>query len=176
MRSLAPFTLLLAGVLALAGTGCNTVIPPKNLLPSTYDVRQKHPVKVLVRVTTPPVEAMSYYHFTGEGFATALAQALQDSGAFAKAVTSGEGDYRLEGQVNVEFQPFGASFTHHIRSSWKLVRQSDGKEVWSDLLTTQHTATMGEAFAGMKRSRLATEGVAKKCIQEVVHRLSILTL
>lgn len=169
-------TLLLAALVSLLGAGCNTVIPPKNLLSASYTVEHKHPVKVLVKVTSPPVEAMSYYHFTGEGFATALAQALQDSGTFAKAATLGDGDYRLEGQVNVEYQGFGIDFTHHLRSSWKLIRQSDGKEVWTDLLTTDHTATMGDAFAGMKRSRLATEGVAQKCIQEVVHRLSTLQL
>lgn len=162
--------------IACLGTGCNTVIPHQNLLPASYEVRQKHPVTVLVTATSPKVEAMSYYHFTGEDFATALAKALQDSGTFRQAATTGEGDYRLEGHVGVEFQPAGMSLTHRLRSSWKLVRKSDGKEVWNDLITTTHTATFGDAFAAMQRSRLATEGVAKKCIQEIVQRVSALTL
>ena len=160
-------------LLAVVATGCATVIPPSNLLPASYQVQHKHSATVTVKVMSGQVEAETYAHFTGDGFAEALAQAIRKSGVFAQAQTSGGGDYLLEGSVNVEYQGFGASFTHHIRSHWKLIRQADSKEVWSDLISTSHTATMGDAIIGAKRQRLATEGVGRKCIQEIIKRLSM---
>jgi hypothetical protein len=125
-----------------------------------------------VEVESGQVEAGGYAHFTGHGFAEALAQALRDSGVFREASTTGAGTYNLTGAMSVEYDPYGFNLTTKTRSHWSLVRAGDGREVWSDMFATTHTATVGDAFVGTKRGRIATEEAAKKCIQEVVASLS----
>ena len=78
-------------LLAVVATGCATVIPPSNLLPASYQVQHKHSATVTVKVMSGQVEAETYAHFTGDGFAEALAQAIRKSGVFAQAQTSGGG-------------------------------------------------------------------------------------
>lgn len=58
-----------------------------------------------------------------------------------------------------------------------MLKKRDSNEViFQGNVSTTHTATMGEAFAGAKRLRLANEGAARANIKEGLRRLSQLKL
>ena len=48
--------------------------------------------------------------------------------------------------------------------------------VWQESIASEYTATPGDAFAAVKRLRLATEGAAKNNIAEGLSRISKLSL
>jgi 23S rRNA A2030 N6-methylase RlmJ len=56
--------------------------------------------------------------------------------------------------------------------SYTLVDTQSGKTVWSKNIASEHTAKAGEAFAGVKRLRLANEGAAKANIEQVINEIS----
>ena len=66
--------------------------------------------------------------------------------------------------------------TATIETSWTLTRLSDHAVIWQKSITTSHTAKTGEAFAGVTRLRLATEGAARDNIQDAITHLSLLPL
>lgn len=45
---------------------------------------------------------------------------------------------------------------------WTLTRASTGVVVWQEAITSKRTATVSDAFTGMTRLKMATEGAAKK--------------
>jgi len=54
----------------------------------------------------------------------------------------------------------GFSFTVNVEMGWTLTRADTGAIVWRESIKSAHTTGAGEAFAGVERLRLATEGAA----------------
>jgi hypothetical protein len=55
---------------------------------------------------------------------------------------------------------------------WSLSRNDTRETVWQALIESQHTATAGEAFAGVVRVRKATEGAARENIEAAIQQLA----
>ena len=66
--------------------------------------------------------------------------------------------------------------TVKIETGWTLTRASNSKIVWQEAIRSEHTSTPGEAFAGVTRVRLATEGAVKNNIAEALSRIATLSL
>jgi hypothetical protein len=66
--------------------------------------------------------------------------------------------------------------TVKMEVGWTLKRASDDKTVWQEAIRSEHTSTPGEAFAGVTRVRLATEGAVKNNIAEAMSKLATLSL
>ncbi len=60
---------------------------------------------------------------------------------------------------------FGASFTVNMEAAWSLSEQKTKKVVMRDSIKSSNTATMGQAFVGVTRLRLAVEGAVRKNIR-----------
>ena len=71
---------------------------------------------------------------------------------------------------------FGLTFTVKMEAGWQLKRVSDGSMVWQESIKSENTATTGDAFAAVTRLRLATEGAARKNIEQGLSRISALKL
>jgi len=63
-----------------------------------------------------------------------------------------------------------------MEAGWTLKRVETDKVVWQESIVSEHRATPGDAFAAVKRLRLATEGAAKNNIAEGLSRISKLSL
>lgn len=108
-----------------------------------------------------------------DAFAGALKQSLQKQGLLA-----GTGRYQLEALLLEVDQPmFGLDFevTTHVR--YILTdRENNGAVVLNETIVAPYTATIGDAFAAIKRLRLANEGSGKANIQGLIEKLSELQI
>jgi hypothetical protein len=109
-------------------------------------------------------------------FAKALSDSITQSGLFKEVLPSG-GRYKLTAFIGKVDQPvFGFSMTVKMEVSYTLVDTQSGKTVWTKNIASEHTAKAGEAFAGVKRLRLANEGAAKANIEQVLTEIATISL
>ncbi len=108
-----------------------------------------------------------------DAFAGALKQTLQK-----QELLAGSGRYQLEALLLEVDQPmFGLDFevTTHVR--YILTdRENNGAVVLNETVVAPYTATIGDAFAAIKRLRLANEGSGKANIQGLLDKLAELQI
>jgi len=166
---------LLAFVLLAA---CAAPAKPEAMVPTELDVGKRHPHSVSVAAQGGrETSALSSSKISNEDFVTALRTALEQSGTFSSVLTDDTGTYKLDVAIIDLDQPaMGFDMTVTMTASWRLRHAATGKVVFDEFIDTSHTATVGEAFAGIKRLRYANEGAARKNIAEGIRRLSRLSL
>lgn len=82
-------------------------------------------------------------------------------------------DYFLDAELLKIDQPmFGFSFTVESKIRYTLREKSTSQIVIDDVITADGTATTGDAFAGVKRLRIATERSAQENIKKMIDNLS----
>jgi hypothetical protein len=170
-------TILLALGLAVFAVGCASPAQPSAMIPKSFNITKHLSGSVSVVVTggnkTNPAWKSD---ISSEDFSTALVEALNQSALFA-SVASANTDYRLAVQLVKVISPnWGLTFTDSVVSEWQLVRVRDSAVVSDEYITTSFSATPGDAFAAIKRLRLANEGAARANIAEGIRRLSGLNL
>lgn len=109
---------------------------------------------------------------SNEAFGSALKQSLAHQNLLGD-----NGRYRLKVElVNVDQPLFGLNATLNTSIRYTLVDRQTSQTVMSETVNASYTATIGDAFVGVTRLRLANEGSAKKNIQNFIERLSGLKL
>ncbi|MDL0433656.1 hypothetical protein QPM17_21155 [Marinobacter sp. TBZ242] len=108
-----------------------------------------------------------------DAFAGALKQTLQKQG-----LLSGSGRYQLEALLLEVDQPmFGLNFEVTTQVKYILSdRDNNGAVVMNETIVAPYTATVGDAFAAIKRLRLANEGSGNANIQGLLEKLSELQI
>jgi hypothetical protein len=168
--------------LALTGLffgGCASPAQSNAMVPSRLGPVISHPESISVNVSGgSATTATSTSLISNPDFTAALSQSIQQSGLFASILSHGQlADYHLEVVIVRLQQPlFGFSMTATLETNWMLTRRSDQVTIWRKAITTSHTTKAGEAFAGVTRLRLATEGAARDNIQDAITQMSALTL
>lgn len=106
-------------------------------------------------------------------FAGALKQSLRKQG-----LLSGDGRYELEAILLEVDQPmFGLDFEVTTHVKYILTdRDNNGAVVLNETIVAPYTATIGDAFAAIKRLRLANEGSGNANIQSLLETLSELQI
>jgi hypothetical protein len=105
-----------------------------------------------------------------------VTDAVNNSGLFSSVTDSGP-NYRLQVTLVKVMQPnVGFTLTVTVVTHWQLSRTSDSSIVFDDFIATPFSATVGDAFAAIKRLRLANEGAARANIAEGIRRISALSL
>jgi hypothetical protein len=74
--------------------------------------------------------------------------------------------------VQVSAPSFGFDMTTTSVVRYVVRERRSGAVVIDDTITSEHTATMGDAFVGETRARLSVEGSARKSIAAIVQRLN----
>lgn len=108
-----------------------------------------------------------------DAFAGALKESLLKEG-----LLSGKGRYQLEVIMLEVDQPFfGLDFkvTTHVKYILTDL-ENDNAVLMNKTVVASHTATIGDAFAGIKRLRLANEGSGKENIAGLLKALSQLKI
>lgn len=159
-------------------SGCASPITHDALVPSTSTIVKQHAKSVAV-ITTGGADTTA----TGKSSVSdtelqqAVAAAITQSKVFSRVVEGKTGDYVLSVTIFNMVQPsFGFSFTVTAEMGWSLTRADTGAIVWRESLKSEHTATTGDAFAGVARLRLATEGAIRKNIEQGLGKISNLSL
>ena len=175
-------TRTLTGVLLLATAlffgGCATPTQPTAMVATPIGSVTKHTQSLSINVTGgSKTSAAGASKISDTDFAEALRQSITQSGLFAKISPADQADYRLDLQIVRLDQPMiGFSMTVTVEVTWTLARQSDHQIIWQKSITSTYTAKTGEAFAGVTRLRLATEGAARLNIQDAIGQMGALNL
>lgn len=167
-------TLVLASLL---GAGCASPAQSSAMIPVSVDLPRKHAASVSVAADggqeTKPMETSE---ISTEAFVEAVSGAIRQSGVFSSVLQGANADYRLTILIVSVDQPLiGFDMTVKMSTHWKLAG-AKGESVFEDFIRSSHTATVGDAFAGVKRLRMATEGAARENIKIGLQRISALDL
>lgn len=157
--------------------GCATPAQPRAMVPKAFTLTQHQSGSVSVNVTggneTNPLWKSD---IASADFSTALVEALHRSALFS-SIGGANTDYRLEVKLmKVSTPNAGLTFTATVVSEWQLVRSRDSAVISDEYITTPFSATVGDAFVGITRLRLAEEGAARANIAQGIRRLSELNL
>jgi hypothetical protein len=99
-------------------------------------------------------------------------QALLASLKLAGLLADGPARYSLKvALVKLDQPTFGFDMTVTATVQYAVTDAASGAAVWSEKIETRHTATVGEAFAGVTRLKLANEGAVRKNIAQLVQKL-----
>lgn len=161
--------MLTGGCATPAGSGAMTATPPTPVHQIGSDVS----VAVSGGKETSSTGASQ---ISDEAFAQALRDSIEKSSLFAKVLPSGA-RYKLTAFIGKVDQPLiGFSLTVKMEVNYNLVDTQSGKAVWTKDIASEYTARPGEAFAAVKRLRLANEGAARENIQQAIAAMAALTL
>lgn len=159
-------------------SGCATPATYQGMIPVTFETAAKHPHSVGVNVSGgQETNPMWKSQVSDSTFKQALVEAITKSQVFSQVIEGKGGDYLLTVMLVSMQQPsFGASFTVKMEAGWSLTRAGTGAVVWQESVQSAHTATVGDAFVGTERLRLATEGAARNNIKQGLSKISGLKL
>ena len=106
-----------------------------------------------------------------EGFKSALVESLKASGLLSAEENAAS--YHLSAEIQSVDQPmFGFDMTVTAVVKYTLTAIDRGNEIFIKTLTSKHTATMGDAFYGPERLKIANEGAVKQNITQLLEELS----
>lgn len=155
-------SILIVGLLA----SCAATTTPSQMAAPSVQISGRTSERVFVFVSGGEPGPLK---ISDEGFAEALRSSIQSSGLFGGV--SDQGPYRLEAFIGTLSQPMmGFSMTVDMKVSYTL--RKGGSTVWQRTIDSTHTATPGEAFVGVTRLRMATEGAARENIRQALQALS----
>ena len=158
--------------------GCASPATHQGMIATKVETAKKHPQSVSVAVTGgKETDSAGTPQITDAAFRDALVASIRDSQVFSGVIEGKGGDYLLTVTLFGMQQPiFGLSLTVTLEAGWTLQRASGGAPVWQESIKSVHTATTSDSFAAVTRLRLATEGAAKKNIEQGLAKISQLNL
>lgn len=162
--------LVLAAFSALF-SGCASPTQPSAMsAPPPVSPARQHPGDVSLAVTGgKATNPMWTSQISDEDFGEALRQSLLSSGLFTGVVEGRNGKYHLTAFLSRLDQPMmGFAMTVTMEVGYTLTDPATGKTLWQKSIVSSHTASTGDAIVGVKRLRLATEGAARKNIEQLL--------
>lgn len=111
-----------------------------------------------------------YPEVGSEEFEVALRHALDAHGYLSPDPATAA--YHLEAFiVEIKKPTSGYTSTVHSFVRYKLVGAADGSALFDEVIHGEYTATVGDAFVGLQRLRLAEEGAMRASISALLGRL-----
>jgi hypothetical protein len=160
-------------VLLVLLAGCSVAARPAAMVPDTVAAARPAGARPSVALDVTGTEGDEIVNATlirTRDFQQALGDALVRSGLFTIA-TNGTPDYRLRVEAKASAPAAGFNMTARVGGGWKLQDARTGRVLMDDFLTGSHRATVGDAFVGTTRVRLALEGAARDFIRQGLERL-----
>jgi hypothetical protein len=140
--------------------------------PKTYDDALKNQVAVQSVGGGEKTNPLWTSEISTESFSSAVKGTLSAQGLLAE-----KGRYQLQVKMLKVDQPmFGLDLTVTTHVRYILTDTKDGAVVLDETIAAPHTATFDDAFAAVKRLRLANEGSGKKNIEGLIDKLSHLKI
>lgn len=176
-----PYTrhgLLIASLLALMLAGCASPADRVAMTPQNLNVSKHFPSSLRVQTSGgSETGTMDSSNVANADLKAAIEDAVMHSKLFKSIVQGTDGDYDLSVSVTSLSKPlFGATFTVEMETAWSLTKSSDRKVVMRKAIQSTGTASMGEAFAGVTRLRLAVEKATSANISQGLQAIAELNL
>ena len=168
-------TLVLIGLFLM--TACAPVLEPKAMMPQMTRLHHSsQDVRVVVLGTSTALSVSAPVRVTDDGFAAALTGAIEQAGLFRTVVRDGMA-YQLEAMVeHIDEDIFGLDMTARIRVRYALAQLTPKASVWSDTITSEHTAGLKDSVLSITRIQMATEAAVRKNIDGALHKIATLQL
>jgi hypothetical protein len=160
----AAIVVLLQGCAAPASRqGMTATAPQAGSSPAPRLALKQRPFSVSVTTSGGQATgAMDSSNVGNDDLKAAIEASIRDSKAFREVVDGPGGQYQLAVNIIQLNKPmFGMSFTVELEAGWSLSRGDDRQVVMRRVVRSSHTATMGDAFVGATRLRLALEGAVR---------------
>lgn len=170
--------IIFLAILVLSCSGCPPIVKTEGMTAKVTGSHGQGTADVLVTVFGAAEHSdRKAVQFTNERFAQALATSLERSGLFRKAFLDTPGQYQLQANVtDVQEEVLGINLTASMTVSYVLASMSPKALVWEKTITSSHTAGIGDSVISITRLQMATEGAARKNIEEVIHDLTLVKL
>jgi hypothetical protein len=177
-RSLLPIgPLAVAVMLCWSGCAAPTQTSAMVGVPQLGSVHQSPSSLAVSVMGGRETSAVGASQISNQDFAQALKDSIGAAGLFSKIGAVDGSRYQLNAFISRLNQPMmGFSMTVTMEVSYTLVDSQAKKTIWEQSITSEHTASAGEAFAGVTRLRLATEGAARQNIESLIRELAKLNL
>ena len=167
-------------VIMVAGgmSGCASPAKSTGMTVNDALIQKQHPHSVRISIEGGnSADPLGLPTVSNEAFAEAVANSIIESKLFSEVKKGDGGDYLLNIHLfSIEQPVMGFNMTSRMEVGWTLVNVVTGKQVMRKTISSSHTATTGDAFAGVKRIRLATEGAARQNIRLGIQEISKLDL
>jgi ABC-type uncharacterized transport system auxiliary subunit len=178
MNARAVLSIILSSVVVVVLSGCASPATKEAMVAQNVQFTTKHDRTVSVRTAGgAETTAMDSSNISDADFKAAIEESITKTKVF-KSVIQGKGaDYDLAVSiVQLEKPAFGFTFTVNMEAAWVLVKQSDRSVMLKKSIKSSHSATFGDAAAGVTRLRLAVEGAAVKNIEQGLQEIAALSL
>lgn len=165
-------------LVSLMFAGCASPTKPTAMVPTEYVPGKIQPYAVSVSVAGgQETSALGKSNVADADLKVAIEETILKTKAFKQLVKVGDADYELSASIMTVNQPsMGFSFTVKTDIAWKLRKIAGDQIVWRKVIQSEHTTGAGEAFAGVVRLRMATEGAIKNNIELALKDIATLTL
>ena len=165
-------------LLALVCTGCPASIKSEAMIPLVPMPVHKSTSDIAIAVLgATDISAPKPIRISDEDFAQSLRESFGKSGLFRKAVTDTQATYQLQAVfVQMDEQIFGLDMTASMEVNYTLASTTPKKVLWQKGISTTHTAAFGESLISITRLQLATEGAARRNIEQAIQEISKLKL
>ena len=171
----------LLGILSLSLllVGCATPTQPRAMVPGNMEVLHRSQESISIAVSGGKrTTAVSTPQISDEAFAEALRVSFLTSKLFMASSSETKVPlYSLDAFIAQVTQPMmGLSMRVDMEVGYSLADTRTKKVLWQRSIQSTYTAAMSEAFVGVTRLRLATEGAARENIRKVLADISALNL
>ena len=158
--------------------GCASPASKQALVVSDASITTKHPYSVAIRTSGGgETGAMDYVNISNEDLAGAIEESIISSGLFSSVIKGDSANYKLNVTLVSMSKPmFGMDFKIDMEMAWSLVNTRTNEVFMRDSIKSSHTATVGDAFVGATRVRLAVEGAAQNNIRQGLEKIAALSL
>lgn len=171
---------LAVSLFAVILTGCassaqvpNMTVADAQAKANTYDAQLQSNVQLSEVAGGQKTNPLWTSEVDGPDFRAALQQSLKN----ADLLGGDSAAYALRADLLSLDQPlFGLDFEVTSQVEYTLVEVATNKVILREVVRAPFTAGVGDAFAGVKRLRLANEGSARANIESFLKRLSALKL
>jgi len=157
--------------------GCASGAKKENMVyepsvPMSYDTKLKNSVDVEETSGGKNTNPAWTSEISNEAFSGAVKESLDRQG-----LLSDSGIYKLQITLIKVDQPlFGLNLEVTTHVKYTLTDSSNNSVVFSETIIKPYTATVGDAFAAVKRLRLANEGSGKENIKGLLEKLAELKI
>lgn len=165
-------------LLVLVCTGCPATLKPEAMtsqVPASVH-RSASDISIAVFGATD-ISASKPIHILDEDFTKALASSVENSGLFRRALRDVSGKYQLQATfIQLDEQIFGIDMTASMEIHYIMASTTPKKAVWEKKISSSFTAGMSDSVISITRLQLATEGAARRNIEQAIQEISKLQL
>ena len=163
-----PKAFLAITALALILGGCASPADRSAMTPQNLTVSKHYPYSLRVQTSGgAETGAMDSSNVSDADLKAAIEDAVVQSKLFKAIVQGSNGDYELSVRLTTLSKPvFGGTFTVDMETAWSLTKASDRSVVMRKSVKSSGVATMGDAFAGVTRLRMAVEAATRNNIEQ----------